>query len=57
MPTYEFACEKCKKIFAQVWTVAEYQKRAKDKNKCPACGSSRIVRKLSLFQVKTSKKS
>ena len=57
MPTYEFTCEKCKKAFEQVWTLAEYDKRTKRHNKCPACGSSKVVRKLSTFQVKTSKKS
>ena len=56
MPTYEFICEKCKKTFEQVWTVAEYEKQQR-RTKCPACKGSKIVRKLSVFQVKTSKKS
>ena len=57
MPTYEFTCKKCNKSFEQVWTVAEYEKRTKAQNKCPACGSANVVRRLSPFQVKTSKKS
>ena len=57
MPTYEFICQKCHKTFAQTWSLTEYGKRIKDKQKCPKCGSVRVVRALSLVQVKTSSKS
>lgn len=57
MPTYEFRCEKCNKIFEQIWSLAEYDKRIKEKNKCPECGSTRVVKTISVVQVKTSKKS
>ena len=57
MPTYEFHCEKCGKNFEQVWALSEYNKRIKEKNKCPACGSVRVVKTISAVQVKTSKKS
>ena len=57
MPTYEFHCEKCGKNFEQVWALAEYDKRIKEKRKCPSCGSSRVVKAISMVQVKTSKKS
>jgi putative FmdB family regulatory protein len=57
MPTYEFLCEKCHKTFDVVWSLAEYDKRIKEKHKCPSCGSTRVVRTLSMVQVKTSKKS
>jgi putative FmdB family regulatory protein len=57
MPTYEFLCENCQKIFEVVWPLAEYDKRIKEKNKCPGCGSTRVVKALSAVQVKTSKKS
>jgi putative FmdB family regulatory protein len=57
MPTYEFVCEKCAKVFEQIWSLAEYDKRIKQKQKCPKCGSTRVVRALSLVQVKTTKKS
>jgi putative FmdB family regulatory protein len=57
MPTYEFRCEKCKKVFEEIWSLAEYDKRIKEKRKCPRCASTRVVRSLSLVQVKTSKKS
>ena len=57
MPTYEFRCEKCAKVFEQVWSLSEYDKRIKGKNKCPKCGSTRVVKTISVVQVKTSKKS
>jgi putative FmdB family regulatory protein len=57
MPTYEFLCAKCHKMFDVVRALAEYDKRIKEKHKCPACGSIRVVKTLSVVQVKTSKKS
>jgi putative FmdB family regulatory protein len=57
MPTYEFRCEKCRKNYEQVWPLAEYDKHIKAKQKCPSCGSTRVVGTISLVQVKTSKKS
>ena len=57
MPTYEFRCEKCDKVFEQVWSLSEYDKRIQETNKCPACGSTKVIRTISLVQVKTSKKS
>jgi len=57
MPTYEFHCEKCNKTFTQIWSLSEYDKRIKEKNKCPFCGSTRVVKTLSVVQVKPSKKS
>lgn len=57
MPRYEFICQKCGKTFEQIWSLAEYDKRIKEEQKCPKCGSVRVVRALSLVQVKTSKKS
>ena len=55
MPTYEFHCEKCHKIFDVVWSLSEYNKRIKKKSTGPACGSTRVVKTLSVVQVKTSK--
>jgi putative FmdB family regulatory protein len=57
MPTYEFLCERCRKTFEIVWSLSEYNKRIKEKHKCPGCGSTRVVKTLSMIQVKTSKKS
>ena len=57
MPTYEFRCDKCHKLFEEIWSLSEYDKRIKQKHKCPKCGSTRVVREMSVVQVKTSKKS
>jgi putative FmdB family regulatory protein len=57
MPTYEFRCEKCSKLFEQVWLLSEYDRKIKGKQKCPSCGSTRVVRAISRVQVVTSKKS
>lgn len=57
MPSYEFRCEKCDNAFEKIWSLSEYDKRIKENNKCPSCGSTKTVRMISLVQVKTSKKS
>jgi len=57
MPTYEFRCEKCQKRFEQVWSLSEYDRKIKEKHKCPSCGSTRVVKTVSMVQVKTAKKS
>ena len=57
MPTYEFRCERCNETFERVWPLAEYEKRIKEKQKCPSCGSTRVIRVISIVEVKTSKKS
>lgn len=54
MPTYEFKCEKCKKVFTETMTVAEYEKK---KKRCPKCKSTRVKQQISSFQTITSKKS
>jgi putative FmdB family regulatory protein len=57
MPTYEFQCEKCRKRFELIYNVAEYERAAKKKIKCPKCASTKVLRQISSFEVKTSKKS
>ena len=57
MPTYEFRCEKCQKTFEQVWSLSEYDRKVKEKQKCPSCHRTRVVKTLSMVQVKTTKKS
>lgn len=57
MPTYEFSCAKCGKAFEETWALVEYDKRMKKKHKCPRCGSTRVVKTISIIGVKTSKKS
>ncbi|MGE5216243.1 MAG: FmdB family zinc ribbon protein [Chloroflexota bacterium] len=57
MPNYEFHCAKCQKTFELTWPLAEYDKRIKEKIKCPKCGSTRVAKIISLVEVKTAKKS
>ena len=54
MPTYEFQCEECKKVFTKRLTIAEYEKRDWQ---CPKCASKKIQQRITLFQTKTSRKS
>ena len=55
MPTYEFQCVKCRKRFDLVYTIMEYERKAKN-IKCPKCSSTMVGRQISAFEVKTSKK-
>lgn len=58
MPRYEFLCRSCEKPFEQMCSLAEYDGIVKKTRlKCPKCGSKEVVRQISGFQVKTSKKS
>ena len=54
MPRYEYACEKCKKGFEVTLTVTE---RTKAVVKCPSCGSKKVTPRLTVFTLKTSRKS
>ncbi len=57
MPTYEFRCEQCKKVFELSCSVTEYERNKKKGIKCVKCRSSRVVQQISGFQVNTAKKS
>jgi putative FmdB family regulatory protein len=58
MPSYEFLCNGCEKSFERIWSLDEYARLLKEKGvKCPKCGSDKVVRQISGFQVRTSKKS
>ena len=54
MPIYEFVCEKCKKSFNLIITVAEYEKK---NFRCPKCDSKEVKRQITAVQTITSKKS
>ena len=54
MPTYMFMCERCKKSFEVVLTVAE---RAAAKVACPTCGGGAATPQVANFTAKTSRKS
>ena len=55
MPAYEYVCKDCNKEFTVFLSIGEYE--AKPKIKCPHCKSDNVVRKLSGFFAKTSRKS
>jgi putative FmdB family regulatory protein len=57
MPTYEFLCQKCGKVFELSFSISEYERKEKQGVTCPECGSSKVMRQISGFQIKTSKKS
>jgi len=57
MPTYEFLCGKCGKTFEQTCSIEEYERKKKKRFKCLKCGSLKVVRQISAFQVQTSRKS
>jgi putative FmdB family regulatory protein len=55
MPTYEFRCEKCNKVFSLQMTISEYEKRKSVK--CVYCKSINVKRIFSKFTAVTSSKS
>lgn len=54
MPTYEYQCLNCNKVFTLIMSISEYEKR---KMKCPKCGKGRVKQQITEFIVQTSKKS
>ena len=54
MPQYEYVCNKCKKTFSLIMTLAEYDK---GKAACPKCKSKKVEQKVAPFFAVTSKKS
>lgn len=54
MPTYEYRCTKCEKVFSVVLHMREHEEA---KVKCPECGRGEVVQQYSAFYAKTSRKS
>lgn len=54
MPTYEYRCENCSKLFSIRMSMSEHGKGIIS---CPDCKESRIIPHYSTFYAKTSKKS
>ena len=54
MPQYEFFCHACRKLFAKVLTLPEYDK---GHIVCPHCGSDNVEQSWSAFYAITSRKS
>ncbi len=44
MPVYEFECEECKRVFSELRRMSDAEP-----SPCPACGSIRTKRRISLF--------
>jgi len=55
MPAYEFHCKNCGKKVTLVLSISEYT--GNKAQKCPKCGSKKLERRITSFQVQTSKKS
>lgn len=56
MATYEFHCQKCDLNFELMFSFGKYQKKIKP-IRCPNCNSTRVIRRISFFEARTSKKS
>jgi putative FmdB family regulatory protein len=54
MPHYEFFCHECKKHFAKVLSLVDWEE---SEVVCPHCGSKDVEQRWSAFSVFTSKKS
>lgn len=54
MPTYEYLCLKCNKVFSETMSLAELGKK---KPACPKCKSKEVKKQISSFLTKTTKKS
>ncbi len=54
MPTYEYKCKDCGKVFEAVYTVSQVDSA---RPKCPKCGKRKTQRLLSRFTAQTSSKS
>jgi len=55
MPAYEYMCKDCTKEFTVFLSIKEFE--AKPKINCPDCQGGNVVKKLTPFFAKTSKKS
>ncbi len=54
MPSYEYLCKECKKPFAVILTLKEYEK---GNVTCPKCKSKKVEQKPAAFFAVTAKKS
>ncbi len=56
MATYAFHCQKRDLNFDLMFSFEKYQKKTTP-IRCPNCNSTRVIRRVSYFEVKTAKKS
>ena len=57
MPTYEFLCKKCKKVFEVSGSITEYERKRKTALNMLSAEAWEVLQQVSGFQVQTSKKS
>jgi putative FmdB family regulatory protein len=58
MPTYEFHCRACDRIFDLEQSISAYEGHLKNHDlHCPKCESVEVEQQLTLFEVETPKKS
>ncbi len=59
MPHYEFFCHECKKLFAKILSLVDYEEGEVlcPHCLCPHCGSKDVEQRWSAFSTITSKKS
>jgi putative FmdB family regulatory protein len=58
MPTYEFHCQKCDKLFELEGSLAAYEEHLRKHDlHCPACQSELVEQQIATFEVETSRKS
>jgi putative FmdB family regulatory protein len=53
MPSYDYRCEKCRKVFSVTLSVEQHDRR---KVACPKCGSRAVKQQIRSFFAKTSRK-
>jgi putative FmdB family regulatory protein len=58
MPTYEFHCQTCDRIFELQQSLSAYQEHIQKHDlHCPACQSEKVEQQVTVFEVETSQKS
>jgi len=54
MPTYDYACKKCRKKFSLTMTISEHDRK---RVRCPKCKSLSVEQQFGSFFAVTAKKS
>lgn len=58
MPTYEFHCQACDRVFELQQSLSAYEEHLKKHDMhCPSCQSEKVEQQVVAFEVETEKKS
>jgi putative FmdB family regulatory protein len=58
MPTYEFHCRVCDRVFDLEQSIAAYEEHLRKHDlHCPKCQSEQVEQQLTTFEVETTRKS